>query len=242
MHLQDKNSEDSAFELCFDAFGRLQRDRYDLHIDNMVERFDRAIHDNGSGLEKAHDFPYQITLSFWGKIDPAEDLTVDQPKASIAGRPYQIMAVKAVMERFEANYPAALLVMSTGKTRTAASIVDMMMGANRATRILFLADRVALVTQAMRTFGQLLPDLPIASVGEAVKNGYLVDYRTREVKLKFSEEGIHYGQLSPEEQARFEKLFAVEAGEDTVPGSAINKWFFNVNIAAIVKALNGNVA
>ncbi|MEJ8786118.1 DEAD/DEAH box helicase family protein [Peptoniphilus sp. HCN-40583] len=131
-----------------------------------MERFDRAIHDNGSGLEKAHDFPYQITL--WGKIDPAEDLTVDQPKASIAVRPYQIMAVKAVMERFEANYPAALLVMATGtgKTRTAASIVDMMMGANRATRILFLADRVALVKQAMRTFGQLLPDLSIASVGE----------------------------------------------------------------------------
>lgn len=48
--------------------------------------------------------------------------------------------------------------------------------------------------------------------------------------------------MSPEERARFEKLFAVEAGEDAVPGSAINKWFFNVNIAAIVKALNGNVA
>ena len=69
-----------------------------------------------------------------------------------------------------------------------------------------------------------------------------MDYRTREVKLKFPEKGIHYDQLSPEEKARFEKLFAVEAGEDTVPGSAINKWFFNVNIAVIVKALNGNVA
>lgn len=117
---------------------------------------------------------------------------MDQPKDSIAGRPYQIMAVKAGMERFEANYPEALLVMATGtgKTRTAASIVDMMMGANRATRILFLADRVALVKQAMRTFGQLLPDLSIASVGEAVKNGYLVDYRTWEVKLKFPEEGF----------------------------------------------------
>ncbi|MEJ8786117.1 hypothetical protein [Peptoniphilus sp. HCN-40583] len=35
VHLQDKNSEDAAFELRFDAFGRLQRDTYDLHIDNM---------------------------------------------------------------------------------------------------------------------------------------------------------------------------------------------------------------
>lgn len=40
-----------------------------------------------------------------------------------------------------------------------------------------------------------------------------MNYRTREVKLKFPEEGIHHDQLSPEEQARFEKLFAVEAGE-----------------------------
>ncbi len=79
VHLQDKNSEDSAFELCFDSFGRLQRDTYDFRIDNTVERFDRAIHDYGRGLEKAYDFPYQITLSSWDKIDPAEELTVDQP-------------------------------------------------------------------------------------------------------------------------------------------------------------------
>ena len=79
VHLQDKNSEDSAFELCFDSFGRLQRDTYDLRIENTVERFDRAIHDYGRGLEKAYDFPYQITLSFWDKIDPTEYLTVDQP-------------------------------------------------------------------------------------------------------------------------------------------------------------------
>ena len=79
VHLQDKNSEDSAFELCFDYFGRLQRDTYDWRIDNTVMRFDRAIHDYGRGLEKAYDFPYQITLSSWDKIDPAEDLTVDQP-------------------------------------------------------------------------------------------------------------------------------------------------------------------
>lgn len=79
VHLQDKNSVDSAFELCFDSFGRLQRDTYDERIDNTVMRFDRAIHDYGRGLEKAYDFPYQITLSSWDKIGPAEDLTVDQP-------------------------------------------------------------------------------------------------------------------------------------------------------------------
>lgn len=79
VHLQDKNSEDSAFDLCFDSFGRLQRDTYDFRIDNTMMRFDRAIHDYGRGLEKAYDFPYQITLSFWDKVDPTDYLTVDQP-------------------------------------------------------------------------------------------------------------------------------------------------------------------
>ncbi|WP_281359994.1 DEAD/DEAH box helicase family protein [Aedoeadaptatus nemausensis] len=86
-------------------------------------------------------------------------LTGEQPDESIAGRAYQLMAIKAVRERFEESRPSALIVMATGtgKTRTAASIVDIMMRANRATRILFLADRVALVKQAMRTFNQVLP-------------------------------------------------------------------------------------
>lgn len=79
LFLKDKNSVDSAFELCFDSFGRLQRDTYDFRIGNTVERFDRAIHDYGRGLEKAYDFPYQITLSSWDKVDPRDYLTVDQP-------------------------------------------------------------------------------------------------------------------------------------------------------------------
>ena len=79
VHLQDKNSEDSAFELCFDSFGRLREDTYGERIFNTMMRFDDAIRDYGHGLEKAYDFPYQITLSFWDKIDPTEYLTVDQP-------------------------------------------------------------------------------------------------------------------------------------------------------------------
>ena len=63
VHLQDKNSVDSAFELCFDSFGRLQRDTYDFRIDNTMMRFDDVIRKYGRGLEKAYDFPYQITLS-----------------------------------------------------------------------------------------------------------------------------------------------------------------------------------
>ena len=55
----------------------------------------------------------------------------------------------------------ALLVMATGsgKTRTSAAIVDMLTKSNWTKRILFLADRTALVTQAKNSFKEQLPHL-----------------------------------------------------------------------------------
>ena len=79
VHLQDKNSVDSAFELCFDSFGRLQRDTYDWRIDNTAARFESAVWKYGEVLEKKYDFPYEISLSAWNKIDEADYLTLDQP-------------------------------------------------------------------------------------------------------------------------------------------------------------------
>lgn len=87
--LKDKNSEDSAFELCFDSFGRLKRDTYDWRIDNTVMRFDRAVWRYGEELEKKYDFPYKIMLSSWNKIDPANYLTVDQP-VDLKNLPYKL--------------------------------------------------------------------------------------------------------------------------------------------------------
>lgn len=87
--LQDKNSEDSAFELCFDSFGRLQRDTYEERIDNTVMRFDRAVWNYGEALEKKYEFPYKIMLSSWNKIDPANYLTVDQP-VDLKHLPYKL--------------------------------------------------------------------------------------------------------------------------------------------------------
>lgn len=91
VHLQDKNSEDSAFELCFDAFGRLRKDTYGERIFNTMMRFDDAIHDYGHGLEKAYDFPYEIILTYWDKVDPREYLTVDQP-VDIKHLPFKLQA------------------------------------------------------------------------------------------------------------------------------------------------------
>ncbi|KAF0835778.1 DEAD/DEAH box helicase family protein [Nocardia caishijiensis] len=79
----------------------------------------------------------------------------------IAGRPYQERAIRAVTERFEVeNQRAALLVMATGagKTRTVVALADMLMRANWVKRVLFLADRKALVKQAVGAFKTHLPD------------------------------------------------------------------------------------
>ncbi|MEQ8737891.1 MAG: DEAD/DEAH box helicase family protein [Hoeflea sp.] len=57
------------------------------------------------------------------------------------------------------NLRKALLVMATGsgKTRTVIALSDLLMRANWAKRILFLADRVALVNQAVGAFKAFLP-------------------------------------------------------------------------------------
>lgn len=80
---------------------------------------------------------------------------------TIAGRHYQKIAIKRVCEAFEKKARGVLLVMATGsgKTRTAAAIVDLLTKANWAKKILFLADRNALVTQAKNAFNQYLPNI-----------------------------------------------------------------------------------
>lgn len=63
---------------------------------------------------------------------------------------------------------------------------------------------------------------------KAVEDGFLVDYRSIEVKSKIMEEGIHYDDLSDEEKEEFEKTFEDdETIHDSISSSAINEWLFN---------------
>lgn len=80
----------------------------------------------------------------------------------IAGRMYQIEAVRRVVEKFAEKKRKALLVQATGtgKTRVAVSLCDAMIKANWAKRILFLCDRRELRRQANNAFNQFLPSLP----------------------------------------------------------------------------------
>lgn len=84
----------------------------------------------------------------------------------IAGRYYQEEALKRVSDVFDKKHRKALLVMATGtgKTRTAIALVDMVMKQGWARRILFLADRNALVIQAKNNFTKLLPNLSCADI------------------------------------------------------------------------------
>jgi len=99
-----------------------------------------------------------------------KDLRTFKVNTDIAGRDYQLEAIKRVAENLVVNGKngglrgakrESLLVMATGsgKTRTAAAIVDMLTKCNWAKRVLFLADRNALVSQAKNAFKEHLEHL-----------------------------------------------------------------------------------
>lgn len=91
----------------------------------------------------------------------------------IAGRYYQVGAIKAVCDAFDArNRRKALLVMATGsgKTRTVIALCDVLLQHGWVKNILFLADRNSLVTQAKRSFSNLLPDLSVTNLCEEKDN------------------------------------------------------------------------
>jgi type I restriction enzyme R subunit len=80
---------------------------------------------------------------------------------AIVERFYQTRGIRRIAEAFERDHDRkALLVMATGagKTRTVIALADLLMRSNWAKRVLFLADRVALVNQAVNAFKRHLPD------------------------------------------------------------------------------------
>ncbi|MBR6408123.1 MAG: DEAD/DEAH box helicase family protein [Clostridia bacterium] len=96
-----------------------------------------------------------------------------QVNSAIAGRYYQEGAIKAVCSAFgNKNRRKALLVMATGsgKTRTVIALCDVLLQHGWVKNILFLADRNSLVTQAKRSFVNLLPDLSVTNLCEEKDN------------------------------------------------------------------------
>ena len=99
--------------------------------------------------------------------------SLDSVNASpeIAGRLYQLEAIKRVCERFSASRRNALIVQATGtgKTRVAIALTDLMIRAAWVKRVLFLCDRKELRKQAKNTFMEFIQE-PLTIVGAKTAN------------------------------------------------------------------------
>ncbi|SFA68691.1 type I restriction enzyme, R subunit [Acetitomaculum ruminis DSM 5522] len=140
----------------------------------LTNGFDTRIIDN--------QYPERKVAEFYSKRDLEKLYNLQSMKTSlnhvfvdkeIAGRYYQEAAIKAVCDSFDDNNRRkALLVMATGsgKTRTVIALCKVLLDAGWVKNILFLADRNSLVTQAKRSFVNLLPDLSCTNLCEEKDN------------------------------------------------------------------------
>ncbi len=113
--------------------------------------------------KKVYGFPTRDDLERYSYIRKArKQLAGELINTKIAGRNYQIASIRAVMEAIEKRKRKFLLVMATGtgKTRTCIALVDALMRAGWAERVLFLVDRIALRDQTLEAFKEHLPNEP----------------------------------------------------------------------------------
>lgn len=142
-----KQTQGVDLPFCFYANGH---DIYFWDLDNYPPR-------------KVHGFPTRDDLERYTYIRKArKQLAGELINTKIAGRNYQIASIRAVMEAVEKRKRKFLLVMATGtgKTRTCIALVDALMRAGWAERVLFLVDRIALRDQTLEAFKEHLPNEP----------------------------------------------------------------------------------
>ncbi|WP_428910703.1 DEAD/DEAH box helicase family protein [Niallia sp. Krafla_26] len=321
--------------------GKQQAKLYADCIEQMHGQRPIIFYTNGFDIRLWDDvnYPERKVSGFYTKSDLQlliDRRTIQRPlvdieiKDEISNRYYQKEAILAVCEAIQSKQRKTLLVMATGsgKTRTAVSLVDVLVRHNWVKNVLFLADRTALVLQAKKNFNNLLPSMTLCNlldnkdnpelsrmvfstyptmmnaiddtkrkdgnklftVGhfdliiideshrsiykkyreifdyfdgvllgltatpkdeidkntydifgletgaptyayeleQAVKDGYLVEYRTIESTSKILDDGLRYDELSDEEKEQFEDTFGEEEGEE-IGHSAVNQWLFNDN-------------
>ncbi len=127
-------------------------------------------------------------------------LAAGEINPGIAERYYQTRGIRRIAEAFERDHERkALVVMATGagKTRTVIALADLLMRSNWVKRVLFLADRVALVNQAVNAFKRHLPDAsPVNLVTEKDTEGrvFVSTYPTMMGLIDSSREGGRDGQ------------------------------------------------
>lgn len=169
-----------AKRTCVDVSkGRQQAKLYADLLEKQYGRRPVQFLTNGFDIRIVDDhYPERQVGAFYSKRDLEKLFNLQSYKTSlknihvdkkIAGRYYQEAAIKAVCDAFgEKNRRKALLVMATGsgKTRTVIALVDILNQHGWIKNVLFLADRNSLVTQAKRSFVNLLPSLSAANLCE----------------------------------------------------------------------------
>jgi type I restriction enzyme R subunit len=151
-----------------------------------------------------HNYPPRPIQGFYKKPElelliqrretrlPLASAEIDQ---KIVERFYQWRAIRRIGEAFEKDHDRkALIVMATGagKTRAVIALCDLLMRCNWVKRVLFLADRVALVNQTVNAFKKHLPgSSPVNLVTEKDIEGrvYVSTYPTMMRLIDESVEG-----------------------------------------------------
>ena len=135
----------------------------------------------------------QLLVQRRSSAKPLAGVTINP---AIVERHYQLRAIRRIGETFERDRQRkALVVMATGagKTRTVIALVDLLQRANWAKRVLFLADRVALVNQAANAFKAHLPDAAAVNlVTEKTTEGrvYVSTYPTMMGLINETDDGL----------------------------------------------------
>ncbi|MXV38245.1 DUF4145 domain-containing protein [Flavobacteriaceae bacterium Ap0902] len=174
--------------------GENQAQLYAEALEKMYGRRPVMFYTNGYEIYLWDDLFYKQARQVFGFYTKAElqrimfrrenrgDIRTAPIDTDIAGRYYQMRAIKSIAEHFSATdkrtgqligtHRGALLVLATGtgKTRTAIAFSKLLFENNWAKRILFLADRVSLVKQAKSNFVKLLPNYTSVNLIEEKDN------------------------------------------------------------------------
>ncbi|RLJ74660.1 type I restriction endonuclease subunit R [Pedobacter alluvionis] len=156
------------------AIGREQAKQYCYHLQKQSGgELPFCFYTNGHEIyfwdldnyppKRVYGFPTRDDLERYAYLRKhRKSLSQEFINIKIAGREYQIRAIRSVMESLEKKRSKFLLIMATGtgKTRTVIALIDALMRGGWIEKVLFLVDRIALQGQALDDFKEYLPNEP----------------------------------------------------------------------------------